>query len=390
MTIPLLDATTVASQVLASDWEYLDADTRYLTHNIHRYSGKFIPQIAGRAVELLTRPGDVVLDVYCGSGTTLVECALRGRTGIGVDLSPLAILIARVKTTPVAQRRLRSMISSLRHALSISEGTASLPLFESLSQARSDDCATDARLTHPWFVKWFQPQVLSDLLRIDQAIRALPDSDLRAAAQVAFSNILRRSSNAHSGYPNVMFDRSAPSKPRPIGPFLREIVRVASMVSELGQSAARWNDVSLIHGSATALPVAHDSVDAIITHPPYIGSIPYAEYGALSLQWLGTDPKELDRALTGGRRQSRDVVDRFAHGYSTMLKESARVLKRGRFAFLMVGNPLVKGETVDLASMTRRFAAQAGLELVADTVRRGVNRRANKMGAEHLLFFQKT
>ena len=84
------------------DWEFSDADTQYLTHNIHRYSGKFIPQIACRAIELLTEPNDLVLDSYMGSGTTLLEAMLRGRNSVGVDLNPLAVLISKVKTTIVS------------------------------------------------------------------------------------------------------------------------------------------------------------------------------------------------------------------------------------------------------------------------------------------------
>ena len=75
-------------------WEFKNSDTQYLSHNIHRYSGKFIPQIAHSAIELLTSPGDVVLDPYLGSGTTALEAMLLGRKCIGVDLNPLAIPVS--------------------------------------------------------------------------------------------------------------------------------------------------------------------------------------------------------------------------------------------------------------------------------------------------------
>jgi len=54
------------------DWDCVGADTQYLTHNVHRYSGKFIPQIAEQVIDLLTKPGDPVLDPSCGSGTVLL------------------------------------------------------------------------------------------------------------------------------------------------------------------------------------------------------------------------------------------------------------------------------------------------------------------------------
>jgi hypothetical protein len=186
-----------------------------------------------------------------------------------------------------------------------------------------------------------------------------------------------------------MFDRNAPKRTNPARSFLTALERVCQMVASLEETDVRWGDVHVEHGTAAALRLDDNSVDAIVSHPPYIGSIPYAEYGALSLKWLGLDPKALDRTLTGGRRQSPDVVDRFREDYGRMLLEAARVLRPGRYAFLMVGNPVVRGATVDLAAMTIELAHRAGLRLVVQAERKGVNRRANKMGAEHLLFFRK-
>ena len=101
MTSSFATATEgLSTEVLSQSWEYADADTQQLTHNIHRYSGKFIPQIAARAISLLTQPGELVVDPYCGSGTTLLESALLARRAVGVDLNPLAVLIARVKNNP--------------------------------------------------------------------------------------------------------------------------------------------------------------------------------------------------------------------------------------------------------------------------------------------------
>ena len=381
----------VINGVTTTSWEYADADTQHLTHNIHRYSGKFIPQIAARAISLLTKPGELVVDPYCGSGTTLVESALLGRRAVGVDLSPLAVLIARTKVTPVPTAKLDSLRRDLTSTLENLKSNEDMPLFRASSteSALSSQVQRDPRFNDKWFRKWFQPKVLEDLIAIDLAIGQVMDARLQDVARVAFSDILRKSSNAHSGYPNVMFAKNAPKRAKPVKPFLKTLARVCEMISSLEKADARWEGVQVDLGNATALPLEDCSVDAIVSHPPYIGSIPYAEYGALSLKWLGADPKELDKKLTGGRRQSPDVVERFRAGYDRMLLEASRVLRPGRHVFLMVGNPIVRGETVDLAAMTLELAERTGLQLAVRTERRGVNRRANKMGAEHLLFFRK-
>lgn len=387
---PLLDGCLVAG-ARAQPWDYRDAETQALTHNIHRYSGKFIPQIAARAISLLTAPGELVLDPYCGSGTTLLEAVLLGRRGIGFDLSPLAVLIARTKVTPVSANDLGKLRQELVQSLELLPIPAGMPLSRSSQKELriKSEARKDPRVSDAWFRKWFRPDILEELVAIDQAIQKIMDARARGVAWVAFSNILRRSSNAHSGYPNVMFHKDVPQRSLPLNPFFKELDRISEMVASLERTKAQWQDASVELGNAASLPREDCSVDAIVSHPPYIGSIPYAEYGVLSLKWLGVDPKELDRQLTGGRRQAPDVVERFQEDYSRMLHETARVLRPGRHAFFMVGNPIVRGKTVDLAALTIELANKAGFRLVVREFRKGVNRRANKMGAEQLLFFQK-
>jgi hypothetical protein len=382
-------ADGIAADVLRAPWDYADAETQHLTHNIHRYSGKFIPQIASRAISLLTQKGELVVDPYCGSGTMLLEAALLGRCAIGIDLNPLAVLIARTKITPIPAERLRWLHRHLANLLTERGERDLLPLFRATTKVQDGDIERDPRFHDDWYRKWFKPPVLADLIAIDLAIGSIEEKALKNVARVAFSDILRKSSNAHSGYPNVMFDKNAPDRPSPIRAFLKTLECVCEMVGSLAKIETRWADVRVVHGTAVALPLEDCSADAVVSHPPYIGSIPYAEYGILSLRWFSVDPKQLDRELTGGRRQSPAVVERFREGYGRMLAETARILRPGRHAFLMVGNPVVRGQTVDLAAMTISLAQEAGLQLVVQTERQGINRRANKMGSEHLLFFGK-
>ena len=145
----------------------------------------------------------------------------------------------------------------------------------------------------------------------------------------------------------------------------------------------------ILLGNNLELPLEENSIDAIISHPPYIAAIPYAEYGSLSLKWMGFDSKELDGKLTGGRRHSKQVVSRFLSDYAKYMVESYRVLKPDHYMFLMVGNPVSHGEYVDLYNITIQFAQAAGFRHISTAIRHGQNRRGNKMGNEYLLFFGK-
>src|SRR6266566_6728067 len=72
---------------------------RGLTHGFYKYPARFSPKFARSAIEAFTKPGDLVLDPHVGGGTTLVEAVASGREAIGVDISPLAEFVARVKST---------------------------------------------------------------------------------------------------------------------------------------------------------------------------------------------------------------------------------------------------------------------------------------------------
>lgn len=69
------------------------------THNFYRYPARFSPAFASTAIQLFSKPGDIILDPYMGGGTTVVEALLNGRQVIGMDLNSLAVFITKVKTT---------------------------------------------------------------------------------------------------------------------------------------------------------------------------------------------------------------------------------------------------------------------------------------------------
>src|SRR5713226_4726853 len=106
------------------DWDFKDAKTSYLTHGMHPYPAKFIPQIPNALIQALSSVGETVADIFCGSGTTLVESLILKRNAVGVDANPLACLISRAKTTFLKEGDAELLESIIEHACRLAESVS--------------------------------------------------------------------------------------------------------------------------------------------------------------------------------------------------------------------------------------------------------------------------
>ena len=92
------------------EWDFKSYQTKTYSHGFHTYPAMFIPQVARKLIQVFSSEGETVCDIFCGSGTTLVESSLLNRNSIGIELNPLAVLIAKVKTTPIDPQTLTNSL----------------------------------------------------------------------------------------------------------------------------------------------------------------------------------------------------------------------------------------------------------------------------------------
>ncbi|MBI3329169.1 MAG: MerR family DNA-binding transcriptional regulator, partial [Nitrospinae bacterium] len=170
------------------DWDFADANTGYLTHSLHPYPAKFIPQIPNALIQELSSVGDKVLDPFCGSGTMLVEALTLKRHAVGVDANPLACLIARAKTTRLAENDLQCLrqLESQATALAQQQLDSILPLFPDLKMAS----APTSRPTFEGIDFWFDPHVIDELALLKSLCLAAESDAAREIALTAFSSII--------------------------------------------------------------------------------------------------------------------------------------------------------------------------------------------------------
>ena len=162
-------------------WDYRGEKTKTYTHGIHTYPAMFIPQVARRLLENYSRAGETICDIFCGSGTALVESKLLGRNAYGIDLNPLAIFLAKAKTTPINPLALTSEYYKL------------------LSEIEK---IKDAEIEKPNFNNidfWFKEKTIIQLAKIKKAILKIKNENIRNYFMVSFSETARLSSNTKNG-----------------------------------------------------------------------------------------------------------------------------------------------------------------------------------------------
>ena len=286
---------------------------QYLTHWIYPYRGKFHPQMVRALLNILgVRSGSLVLDPYVGSGTTALEASLLGIDCVGVDVSPLCVLLTRVKTASV------HAVDAIRaRVLALLDEDALDPLDPSI--ARADD------------------PVVADFLQI--------------ARMVTLSDVSRRKRDGRAS----------------LRKNLRAMLEsVEAHATALDRFRIAPGAVSAVLGDSRALGAAgveDASVDAVVTSPPYSIALDYAKNDEHALDALGVSLQALRREMTGvrGRGPSKKLA-LYNADLQQMFREVARVLKPGAAAAFVIGNATVDRSECTTTEHMGDWAVSAGLE----------------------------
>jgi hypothetical protein len=191
----LNDIDAIMARLASQDWAFTDDDTRYLTHDLHPYPAKFIPQIPAHLIARLSMPGDRVLDPFGGSATTAVEAVRLGRRVSSIDANPLSALIGRVKTgymTPSVRTDLEQLAAAVESRLVGQDGEDEAQWQSALK--RYDKYRPDI----PNIEKWFEVEAQAALCLLRHLIDTTTKYLSRDAALLALSWIILRVSNQES------------------------------------------------------------------------------------------------------------------------------------------------------------------------------------------------
>jgi DNA modification methylase len=255
----------------------------YQTHGLYIYPAKFIPQIPQFCIRKYSKPQDVILDPFCGSGTTLVEAILLGRNAFGLDINPLAQLISKVKTTTL-------------DLLQLSEECRSLEEFFSNTKTFSSNLIEEI----PFFPNlnyWFTSNVLQDLVRLQRYIFNIHDFAIRNFFLLILASIIRDISLADRDqlHPaKTKFSKQKELKNISVYELFKKSLDARLHIIE-HFSQYDFSDVSIqIIGEDATKIKCPMKVNLAITSPPYVNAIDYIRIHKLEAFWTGLlFPKEI-------------------------------------------------------------------------------------------------
>jgi DNA modification methylase len=333
-----------------------DADARQLTHGFHSYPARFHPLLVRRLLAGRGAPG-VVLDPFVGGGTTLVEAMLIGARARGSDVNPLAVELSRLKAAvwPVPRRARLVERAAAVSARSLER-----------VKARARTRGSGERYDDP---RRYAPHVFRELVGLREELDDEPDAELLRALLLILSSIVVKVSRQPSDTAAGTVERAV-AKGFASRLFARKAEELAARLGELAAAvppATPPSDVRLADARALT-HVDAESVDLVVTSPPYLGTYDYAEQHARRYGWLGLDPGPFAAREIGARRGARAAADPLAAWQADVdafVAEIARVLApRGR-AYVVIGDSAVGTRAIAGDQALRRAAERARLTLLA-------------------------
>jgi tRNA G10 N-methylase Trm11 len=315
---------------------------QYLTHWIYPYKGKFHPQMIRALINIIgLKEGNVLLDPFSGSGTTALEAQLLGVNFIGIDISPLCVIQGKVKTESIYAIE---EIEKIKNKVLTN-------ITPNLFQTNENYYDFLDKLTKDERVKNFY--TLARLLAISDNSRRKRD----------FVNSFVKNVNLM-------------------------IASVKDYIQIKEKLDLKLGNVKIEIGDTRNINLPSNSVDGIVTSPPYSIALDYVENDAHSLKDLGYDIQKIRDEFIGVRGIGKSRINLYNEDMEKAYNEMYRVLKPNKYAVIVIGNATYQGQEVKTVEFTIQYMENIGFELV-NNISKIIFGLYNVMKKENILIFKK-
>ncbi|MCT7950374.1 site-specific DNA-methyltransferase [Ancylothrix sp. C2] len=382
------DKPTIAKKVtphtdlkkLNLNWSEKDLPEKERTKHVHRlhpYLGKYIPQLVEVFLRKYFSPGQLVIDPFVGSGTTLVQANELGINSIGYDVSAFNIMLSQVKTDEYDIKQVRQEVTDILEKTKAATQTESYQLsLWDINPNIQPLCETD----NQYLQEWFAPQSLKELLTYCQLI---------SRHGYRYQNLLKiiLSRSARSARLTKHYDLDFPKKPQTEPYWCYKHSKNCQPTTEafkfLNQysidTVKRLEEFAAVRTKATVKVFHADSrktvfpsIDGMITSPPYVGLIDYHQQHAYAYHLVGLEDKrheEIGAAANGcsqkaKRQYQQDIAQVFSRVIEAMPSGSPLIVVAG-----------------DKDNLYPEIANIIGVE-VESIIQRHVNRRTGRRSSD--------
>ncbi len=349
---------------------------------VHPFPARMAPGIALGVMSGVEE--SLVLDPMMGSGTVLAMARANGHRGIGFDIDPLAVLISKVWTTAFDPQEIRNEADFV---LTNAGGH-----FRNLTVGDAYPATADGE-TAQFLRYWFDGDARRQLAALSMAIEKVKSEVARNAIWCAFSRLIiskqsgaSRAMDLSHSRPHRAFD-VAPEKP--FNKFLSAVERVIANGIDKN-SPDTGHEPNIRMGDARRMPLENNSVDLVLTSPPYLNAIDYMRCSKFSLVWMGYKIADLRQVRTDSvgteagdetldddkdvrsiidalklcpklERRHERILARYIHDMRGAIGEVGRVLSRTGKAVYVVGENTLRGTYIRTSIIVTRLGELAGL-----------------------------
>lgn len=370
--------SSVLTRLEAVDWSFTKRERAHAVEAIHPYPAKFIGEIPRALMRSLPCPkGTLVFDPFAGSGTTLLEAQRLGLPSVGVDLNPIACLIARVKTAALPKD-----LTDTARAISASA-----------SRSRAKQTWDIPNVDH-----WFKPDIQIAIAALLSELRAVADQQTHDALRLALSSILVRVSNQDSDTRYAAVEKSI-GRADVFAGFVTAAAKLDKSLAarDWGIGPAKVIEANTLTVDAEQL--GKKRVGLVITSPPYPNAYEYWLYHKYRMWWLGFDPLAVKEQEIGARahffKRNHHTEAHFWDQMRGTFKLISKVLVKDGYACFVIGRSKIHGKIINNADIVQAVAAEIGfstsarIERTISSTRKSFNLSHANIKTETVLVLQK-